>query len=622
MHAEAHAGGRELGGRAVEHHALLQHDHVVEVVGDRAELVRDEQHRAPWWCSHQVDERVAEQRLRLHVDAGDRLVEHQQLGLGRERLGDERALLLATGQLVRAACRRCSVSATDSSAWSTASRSAARAAPPPALLGQPPGRHHLLDGGREVGRDARPLRHVPHPPAVAEVGRGDAEQLDRAGLRARAARAGSAAASTSPSRSGPASAANSPARTARPTSSSTTLGAVGERHVGRPRATRPAPISGVEHDSHYGRSAPTAATTGGENGGGAPTTAPRRTPATTTATPCGAPRPRTWAGSGSPSALTAVFVVVEAVTAFVAGSLALLSDAAHMLTDAVAIALALGAIVVANRASQDGVPHLRAVPARDPRVARERDPAVRGRRLRADRSGGPPHRGRQRRRGGPDARGRDRSGSAVNLSCSSCCAPARRTASRCDGAYVDAMADAAGSVGVIVAAVVIATDGLGSDRPHRRHGDRRVDPAARVAARRERDPRAAPGRARARRPRRDPRRAAGAPGRRRRARPPRVDAHVGDGRRQRARDGRPRRRRARRARPGARRSCSSTRSRTPPSRWSPTTTKGAKSSTGDGRLVTAAAGRACRRGAAVARRWSTAGAAARPPTASPRPARA
>ena len=52
------------------------------------------------------------------------------------------------------------------------------------------------------------------------------------------------------------------------------------------------------------------------------------------------------------------------------------------------------------------------------------------------------------------------------------------------GAYVDAMADAAGSVGVIVAAVVIATDGVGSDRPHRRHGHRRVDPAARVAARR------------------------------------------------------------------------------------------------------------------------------------------
>ena len=96
---------------------------------------------------------------------------------------------------------------------------------------------------------------------------------------------------------------------------------------------------------------------------------PTATPATTTATPCAAPRPRNvgrlWVALG----LTVTFVVVEAVTAFVAGSLALLSDAAHMLTDGVAIALALGSIVVANRASQRGLAHLRAVPARDPGVA-------------------------------------------------------------------------------------------------------------------------------------------------------------------------------------------------------------------------------------------------------------
>lgn len=52
--------------------------------------------------------------------------------------------------------------------------------------------------------------------------------------------------------------------------------------------------------------------------------------------------------------LTVVFVVVEAVTAFLAGSLALLSDSAHMLTDGLAIALALGAILVANRAAVEG----------------------------------------------------------------------------------------------------------------------------------------------------------------------------------------------------------------------------------------------------------------------------
>jgi cobalt-zinc-cadmium efflux system protein len=59
---------------------------------------------------------------------------------------------------------------------------------------------------------------------------------------------------------------------------------------------------------------------------------------------------RLWVALG----LTAGFIVVEAITAVVTGSLALLSDAAHMLTDAVSIGLALGAILVANRASRGG----------------------------------------------------------------------------------------------------------------------------------------------------------------------------------------------------------------------------------------------------------------------------
>jgi cobalt-zinc-cadmium efflux system protein len=60
---------------------------------------------------------------------------------------------------------------------------------------------------------------------------------------------------------------------------------------------------------------------------------------------------RLWIAFG----LTVAFVVAEAVTAIVTGSLALLSDAAHIATDAVAIGLALAAIVAANRASQTGV---------------------------------------------------------------------------------------------------------------------------------------------------------------------------------------------------------------------------------------------------------------------------
>jgi cobalt-zinc-cadmium efflux system protein len=48
--------------------------------------------------------------------------------------------------------------------------------------------------------------------------------------------------------------------------------------------------------------------------------------------------------------LAAAFLVVEAVTALLAGSLALLSDAAHLLTDAVGIGMALAAIRLADRA--------------------------------------------------------------------------------------------------------------------------------------------------------------------------------------------------------------------------------------------------------------------------------
>jgi cobalt-zinc-cadmium efflux system protein len=51
--------------------------------------------------------------------------------------------------------------------------------------------------------------------------------------------------------------------------------------------------------------------------------------------------------------LAVAFLVVEAVTAFVTGSLALLSDAAHLLTDAVGIGMALAAIRLADLAGRD-----------------------------------------------------------------------------------------------------------------------------------------------------------------------------------------------------------------------------------------------------------------------------
>ncbi len=157
-------------------------------------------------------------------------------------------------------------------------------------------------------------------------------------------------------------------------------------------------------------------------------------------------------------ALTATFVVVEAITAFVTGSLALLSDAAHMLTDGVAIALALGAIVVANRASNDGARTfglfrleilaslLNAVLTFAVAGYVLVEAAIRL----VDGDSGV--------ESGPMlvvAIG----GLAVNLIVFFMLRTGAQDSLAVRGAYVDAMADAAGSVGVIVAAVVIATTG-------------------------------------------------------------------------------------------------------------------------------------------------------------------
>lgn len=60
-------------------------------------------------------------------------------------------------------------------------------------------------------------------------------------------------------------------------------------------------------------------------------------------------RGRLWAAL----AILAIFMVVEAVAAWATGSLALLSDAGHMFTDVLGIGMALAAITVAQRARQD-----------------------------------------------------------------------------------------------------------------------------------------------------------------------------------------------------------------------------------------------------------------------------
>jgi cobalt-zinc-cadmium efflux system protein len=163
---------------------------------------------------------------------------------------------------------------------------------------------------------------------------------------------------------------------------------------------------------------------------------------------------RLWLALG----LTVAFVIVEVITAFVAGSLALLSDAAHMATDAVAIGLALAAIVAANRASREGVRTfgLFRLEILASLVNAVLLIAVAGYvlveaviRLTSN----------------------DASvdagpmlvvavlGLVVNLMVFVMLRSGARDSMAVEGAYLDAMADAIGSVGVIVAAVVIAISG-------------------------------------------------------------------------------------------------------------------------------------------------------------------
>ena len=76
--------------------AAHQHEPLDELLHG-AELVRDEEDRRVELVV-QLGEQRRQRLLGVDVDAGRRLVEHQQVGLSGERLGDEGALLLAAGQ--------------------------------------------------------------------------------------------------------------------------------------------------------------------------------------------------------------------------------------------------------------------------------------------------------------------------------------------------------------------------------------------------------------------------------------------------------------------------------------------------------------------------------------------
>ena len=141
-------------------------------------------------------EQGGERLLRVDVDSGGRLVEHEQPGSDGERLGDEGPLLLPAGQrrkrcvgLVRRARR----------ARSPRRHRAIVGAPPaPQDAGawETPRRDQLADGNRSVDRGLGPLGQVADPRAAVEVRRRARRRAGRtAGSAARGRGRGGAASS-------------------------------------------------------------------------------------------------------------------------------------------------------------------------------------------------------------------------------------------------------------------------------------------------------------------------------------------------------------------------------------------------------------------------------------------
>jgi cobalt-zinc-cadmium efflux system protein len=159
-------------------------------------------------------------------------------------------------------------------------------------------------------------------------------------------------------------------------------------------------------------------------------------------------------------ALTVVFLVVEAASAFLTGSLALLSDAGEMLIDAVGIGMAVAAVGVANRAARrTGSPSrtfglyrleiLAALANAALLVAAAVYVLVEAARRVGDQ---------------PDVRALPMlvvgvGGLVVNLVVFSLLREGARESLNVEGAYVDALLDVLGSAGVIAAAIVVETTG-------------------------------------------------------------------------------------------------------------------------------------------------------------------
>ena len=93
---------REHGARrALDDASLMDADHVGGVVGGQGEVVAHHGNGEPV-ASPGVVERLPEEALALEVDAGGRLVEHDERGLAEQRRGKQHATHLSAREVAQA----------------------------------------------------------------------------------------------------------------------------------------------------------------------------------------------------------------------------------------------------------------------------------------------------------------------------------------------------------------------------------------------------------------------------------------------------------------------------------------------------------------------------------------
>src|SRR4029079_8939678 len=167
-------GCGELGGRAGEDDAAADEDDALDESLHGAEFVRDVEDRDAESLVQLAEER-AESLLRVDVDTCSRRAENEELRPAGERLRDEGALLLATGEPLNRRRRPILEADTrdrvrDRIAVGTAERLQKPAPGAAAAV------HLLAHGGGRVDREPGALGEVPDPVAVAHAVGGLAEE--------------------------------------------------------------------------------------------------------------------------------------------------------------------------------------------------------------------------------------------------------------------------------------------------------------------------------------------------------------------------------------------------------------------------------------------------------------